>query len=183
MWWENRQAVQPAVDKLSELIRQGEQRIARAWGDRGYDLVVRTDSPIEAILLAALYKDHDTQKFDVTFAGRVDEPVESMCGKVVIYQQAKIAPYRVDFLIDDSSSANAARRRWIVVECDGHDFHERTKEQARRDRARDRFLQSKGCRVLRFTGSEIWADPEACAAEIWRQIAVNEALAAGEVAA
>lgn len=46
----------------------------------------------------------------------------------------------------------------MVIECDGHEFHERTKEQARRDRERDRFLQSIGYLVFRYTGAEIWAD-------------------------
>jgi very-short-patch-repair endonuclease len=52
------------------------------------------------------------------------------------------------------------------VECDGHDFHERTKEQAQRDKSRDRYLQANGWRVLRFTGSEIHRTPEKCADEI-----------------
>jgi len=53
----------------------------------------------------------------------------------------------------------------VVVECDGHEFHERTKEQAARDRSRDRSSQTKGHKVMRFTGSEIWADAFACAEE------------------
>ncbi len=182
-WWQNRQAIQPAVKRLDQMLAEGAERAARAWEDRGAELILQTESPIEGLLLGALYKDHDLHDFTVHFAGCVNDPVESVCGTVFIYQQATIAPYRVDFLIDDSSSPNAAQRRWIVIECDGHDFHERTKDQVRRDRARDRFLQSKGCRVLRFTGSEIWADAEACAAEIWRQITVNEAQNASEVAA
>lgn len=177
-WWKNRQAIQPTVKRIDQMLAEGAVRAARAWEDRGAELILQTDSPIEGLLLGALYKDHDLHDFTVHFAGCVDEPVESVCGTVVIYQQAKIAPYRVDFLIDDSSSPNAACRRWLIVECDGHDFHERTKDQARSDKARDRFLQSKGCRVLRFTGSEIYANPEACAQEIWRQISSNEALTA-----
>lgn len=43
----------------------------------------------------------------------------------------------------------------IVVECDGYEFHERTKEQATRDKQRDRDLTSLGYVVLRYTGSEI----------------------------
>ena len=46
----------------------------------------------------------------------------------------------------------------LVVECDGFDFHERTKEQASRDRRRDRALQRAGFKVYRYTGSDIWAD-------------------------
>jgi len=47
----------------------------------------------------------------------------------------------------------------IAVECDGHDYHERTREQAERDRSRDRELQKSGWVVMRFTGREIHRDP------------------------
>lgn len=58
----------------------------------------------------------------------------------------------------------------IAIEVDGHDFHERTKEQAARDRSRDRAMFVDGWHVLRFTGSEVWRDAEACAVEIARFI-------------
>jgi uncharacterized protein DUF559 len=54
----------------------------------------------------------------------------------------------------------------VVVECDGHDFHEKTKEQAARDKSRDRDMLAQGYRVLRFTGSEIHNRAEKCAMEI-----------------
>jgi hypothetical protein len=53
----------------------------------------------------------------------------------------------------------------MVVECDGHDFHDRTKDQASRDRERDRLLQSFGFLVYRYTGRDIWQDFFKCAAE------------------
>jgi hypothetical protein len=56
----------------------------------------------------------------------------------------------------------------VVVECDGHEFHERTKEQARADKSRDRELTAMGYTVLHFTGSEIHADPWKCAREVYR---------------
>lgn len=48
----------------------------------------------------------------------------------------------------------------LAVECDGHDFHEKTKEQARRDKSRDRILISHGIHTIRFTGSEIFRRSE-----------------------
>lgn len=51
----------------------------------------------------------------------------------------------------------------IAIECDGHDFHERTPEQAQRDKSRDRFLSEQGWIVLRFTGREITRDARSCA--------------------
>lgn len=47
----------------------------------------------------------------------------------------------------------------IVIECDGHDFHEKTKEQASRDKRRDREFQTAGFIVLRYSGSDIVNDP------------------------
>jgi hypothetical protein len=57
--------------------------------------------------------------------------------------------------------------RNVIVECDGHDFHERTKEQAAKDRSRDRRMQAEGYKVFRFTGAEIWADAVGCAREVF----------------
>lgn len=74
--------------------------------------------------------------------------------------------YRIDFaFVSDSWLPSQVR---LAVELDGHDFHERTKEQAQRDKARDRWLTSRGWRVLRFTGSEVFRDAKACADEALR---------------
>jgi hypothetical protein len=70
---------------------------------------------------------------------------------------------RLDFALlpEVQAQANGVRYR-VAVELDGHDFHERTKEQARRDKQRDRVLQTAGWIVLRFAGSEVFADPHSC---------------------
>jgi very-short-patch-repair endonuclease len=68
--------------------------------------------------------------------------------------------YRVDFSISTG-------RIWIAVEADGHEWHEKTKEQAQRDKFRDRSLiQYLFSGVLRFTGSEINANARGCAEEV-----------------
>jgi len=54
----------------------------------------------------------------------------------------------------------------LCVEADGHDYHERTKQQAAHDRARDRALQLDRWMVLRFTGSEIHKDAASCANQV-----------------
>ena len=86
-------------------------------------------------------------------------------------QQVQIGKYRVDFLlryvdeymeVDGKKDLTPAQ---LVVELDGHDFHERTKEQAQRDKSRDRALTDLGYHVIRFTGSEVYADPMKCAKE------------------
>jgi very-short-patch-repair endonuclease len=74
---------------------------------------------------------------------------------VVIVPQQVIGFNRVDFAIH-------ARQMRLVVEVDGHEFHEKTKEQAARDKRRDRDLQQEGWSVFHFTGSEVWRDPFGC---------------------
>ncbi len=81
---------------------------------------------------------------------------------VVADVQVEEAPYRLDFLLTLHRGESMTS---VVVECDGHDFHERTKEQAQRDRARDRALTAKGAAVFRFTGSELHRYADACVAE------------------
>jgi very-short-patch-repair endonuclease len=91
--------------------------------------------------------------------------------KVVLVPQARLGKYRADFLVvakdytghPDFDSPRIA----FVIECDGHDYHERTKEQAARDKSRDRALATAGLTVLRFTGSEIWTRPRDCADQAW----------------
>src|SRR5689334_3628964 len=99
------------------------------------------ESPIEELLLAGLFANHRLQGLtQIVFCGCPEtyDPFTSRhtIGETLyIYQQAKIGPYRVDFLIQDASIPTEVRPpRWMVVECDGHDYHERTKEQARRDK-------------------------------------------------
>lgn len=72
---------------------------------------------------------------------------------------------RVDFLVNVPGYAGMGSR--LAIEIDGHDFHEKTKEQAARDKARDRKITKQGLCVLRFTGSEVFADAAACWAEVF----------------
>lgn len=74
-----------------------------------------------------------------------------------------VGKYRPDFLVLAESHGHMFR---FIVEVDGHDFHERTKEQAARDKKRDRWFQSEGYSVLRFTGSEVFRDPLDCAKQV-----------------
>lgn len=71
--------------------------------------------------------------------------------------------YRVDFILICSNRMGDTS--FLVVEVDGHDFHERTKEQVASDNARDRRLLKLGFPVIRFSGSEVFASPKSCAIE------------------
>ena len=54
----------------------------------------------------------------------------------------------------------------VLVECDGHEFHAKTKAQVRRDNERDYDLKMSGYDVLHYSGSQIYDDPFKCAKEI-----------------
>ncbi len=84
------------------------------------------------------------------------------------FHQVRYEPYVADFLVNAKIAGMPVQ---AVIECDGHDFHERTKEQASHDKARDRRFQALGLMVLRYTGSDIHADPEQCAHDALSTIA------------
>jgi very-short-patch-repair endonuclease len=95
--------------------------------------------------------------------------------ELVVFPQAEIGRYRVDFLL--ALAVPHPRKgslviREFIVECDGHDFHEKTKEQAARDKARDRALQASGRAVFRFTGSEIFRNADDLTCEIYQALDV-----------
>lgn len=87
---------------------------------------------------------------------------------VAIEKQAKIKcgtkTYRVDFLIPVIYKNQGEKR--FVIECDGHEFHQKTKEQVKKDNERTRNLQAAGYEVIRFSGTEIWHKPYICATEV-----------------
>jgi very-short-patch-repair endonuclease len=69
--------------------------------------------------------------------------------------------YTIDFLVQ-----SADKRLKLGIELDGHEFHERTKEQAARDKARERKIVRQGYTILRFTGSEVFRNPRKCVNEV-----------------
>jgi very-short-patch-repair endonuclease len=124
-------------------------------------LMERAESPIEQILGTRLLFGSD----GYTAIFYADEIVDFSFPDTatILTPQANIGRYRADFLIQ---CCDRGHRKSVIVECDGHAFHEKTKDQAKRDKARDRFFTAEGYSVLRFTGSEIYSDPESCAEEI-----------------
>ncbi len=89
---------------------------------------------------------------------------------VVMPQEDIVAKnnYRADFLIecwhyDDSLDEYYSK---VIVECDGHDFHEKTKAQVKRRNERDFNLKMNGYDVIHFSGSEIYNEPEKCAKKV-----------------
>lgn len=72
--------------------------------------------------------------------------------------------YRVDFLIPVVYKNQ--ENIMFVIECDGYEFHQKTKKQVEADNQRQRDLQEAGYEVIRFSGTEIYHKPYQCALAI-----------------
>lgn len=125
-----------------------------------------TDSPIESLLICSIKWacKVGVSWFDLSVVDPVKLSPPNDNSVLQFCSQVKIGDFRVDFLFTVVSEDGV--RSKLVVECDGHNFHERTKEQAARDRSRDRQLQQSGYTVFRFTGSEIYNRPLNCARQV-----------------
>jgi very-short-patch-repair endonuclease len=131
------------------------------WDFDFYSLCQICESPIEKILGAYFLRmaagDQEV-KFQI---GRRQIP-EGFCG-ILGTAQYTFGDFRADFAF---LCIYREFRKMVIVECDGHEFHDRTKEPAQHDRQRDRWFVAHGAMVLRFTGAEIWRDASACADEV-----------------
>lgn len=76
--------------------------------------------------------------------------------KIMFYlePQKPVGIYKPDFLYGP-----------CAVEIDGHDYHH-TKEQREKDYKKTRYLQKHGYTVVRFMGTEVFLDAEACVLEL-----------------
>lgn len=134
-------------------------------GDLVDAAIMACDSPIERILLGHLMQiaAAANSRIHLHIAGEVHSlGTITHTSELHIHPQWRHREYRADFKLEAEYDG---RSRTLVVECDGHDYHERTKEQARRDKVRDRAFLADGLTVMRFTGSEIWNAGQRCAAE------------------
>lgn len=111
-------------------------------------------SPIEKIMFSILTRVVDN------FCRSYGLDMEFLC-------QKNIGDYRVDFLVLTNFSNDK-----VVIECDGHDFHEKTKEQAKHDKRKDRYLTALGYKILRYTGSELYNNFDSIEKELSRLLDV-----------
>ena len=75
--------------------------------------------------------------------------------------------YRADFYFDNNvilESKHVCDNPFrLIIECDGHEFHEKTKEQVKKNNNRNFDFQKEGYEVLHFSGSQIYNEPFECA--------------------
>lgn len=140
-------------EKLNEIIDSYKSTIINS--------LINCESPIEQLL--ALKLNERLYKY-YSVNGNVE--VLGFENQAII--DCKSKKYRVDFLIELVFKEYGRYKDLLklVIECDGHDFHEKTKEQVRKDNERVRAIQNEGYEVLRFSGSEIYNNTEKCINEI-----------------
>jgi very-short-patch-repair endonuclease len=144
------------IDQLHELADWRVRTLYDRLDERGIT------SPIEKYFVVAL------QEVLQAFGGGTS-PIKTLAlaksavaeqdlefGRIHVWAQIRALDWPADFVLGTLS--HDKKRHFALVECDGHDFHERTKEQAERDRSRDRRVQEMGWRMFRFTGSELYRD-------------------------
>lgn len=116
-------------------------------------------SPIEQIFITAfdLYLRTDNKK------------------NIFLFSQAPIKiedkRYVVDFLFEEDEFVNKFNtNKKIIIECDGYEFHQKTKEQVQHDNEREYKLKMAGYEVIRFSGSQIYNNPLKCAEDTYNYI-------------
>ncbi len=154
--------------------------------DKAAELCIDTigSSPIEIKMYLALKKEYEGYilQYPNQVALLVNKKISEISeflrdrGEKILYQD-KDVDYEIDLFIymnmfsfKDPDQRSFRSPFYIFIECDGHDYHEKTKEQAKKDKSKDRMLKIGGLDVIRFTGSEITANPDKCVAEIKKLI-------------
>jgi very-short-patch-repair endonuclease len=122
-------------------------------------------SPIEEMLLDAILE-HNEPSLMIGYEDGSYGPGDAFSVLAFLERQARVGSYRTDFLVTFDGESKFC----LCIECDGHDWHERTKQQAAYDRSRDRELLAQGVLTVRFTGSEITHSANRCASDVIRAI-------------
>lgn len=148
------------INELEQLQRVSKNSIFDTMAealDSYLEFISKCQSPIEKMLGAEIYR-------ALTIARCPNIEIRNILN---VYPQREIVcgsdTYRVDFCFEYLLPTPYK----LVVECDGHEFHEKTKEQAAKDKKRDRQLIQNGYNIVHFTGSEIYKSPPKCVNEIW----------------
>jgi hypothetical protein len=130
--------------------------------ERLYVNISNTESPLEAAFVACLMALEEFDWGAITWRTQFAVEVEGR-------------GYRLDFVFEPSSvgslqSLIGPRCPKIALELDGHDYHEKTKEQVTYRNRRDRDLQAAGWIVLHVSGSEFNANPENVTREVYQRV-------------
>ena len=116
-----------------------------------YEYTPKTEGYIVNDIENKFYKAlHDVAKVEIGYDKQYPP-----CYFRLVVPQNPIDLYVVDFYIETWFGSK------VAVEIDGHEYH-KTKEQRFHDYQRERYLQKRNVQVVRFTGSEVFINANAC---------------------
>jgi very-short-patch-repair endonuclease len=132
----------------------------------------KTESPIEAMLCFALYRDlgyrHGTGALSRARVAELRASIgDRVSGAAWVFTQYPIGRYRADLLV--VAIPHIGPPACLVVECDGKDFHS-SSDQVAYDDERDWEIREAGFPVIRFSGSAIYSRTNAVLARIVEQL-------------
>lgn len=166
------------LDEFQTAIQMAKAAKSASADLAGFVGLAKCESPIEKIIFTSIYT-NASEFFEVYVATSKEDAeiitTDSRRDYVLIEPQWHWTAFRCDFRISTFRFWDN-RKASVIVECDGHEFHEKTKEQAQRDKSRDRQFLLAGMSVLRFTGSEIWKNPTVCTAQIFAALGIPQCI-------
>lgn len=190
--------IEKVKNELSNTWNDRNLEIFLAMPKKAQELIFATIGEPETahwVSIAFDYTEEDIAKltpieviFDVAFSiyneFTVRDNVDAVfpCCQLELLQQEPVfidgKKYIPDFLFDgsqadcyDSPKTERVREIKVAIECDGHEFHQKTKLQVARDNERELALKMHGYDVIRFSGSQIYNDPLGCAEKAFKYIA------------
>lgn len=126
---------------------------------RAYDIGGNCDSPIEVQIGAAILLFFERASRPLLLGKTID--VDALPDGLVLVPQFAWSYYRSDWAIYNPRTQGA-----LLIECDGKDFHS-SPAQVEHDRKKDAAALERGFLTIRFTGSQIFRDADACAQKVY----------------
>lgn len=146
------------LDKASVLYGRMQADSFSIWRFR--EMVERSsDSPIEDIFWIACHLQCASASVEVNRLYWAGPNKWERDHGVHITPQFKVGKYKADFLLEQVRIGPTDVLTPVIVELDGHDFHDKNKRQRSYEKARDRDLVRAGYKVLHYTGSDVVSDP------------------------
>lgn len=131
-----------------------------------------TGSPIEAGFEIWWHAVEAIENFDFNYFNfrlRLERQPQIVIGEHTYRLDFRVIPEPEDPHIGAATARLDVPLPKIAIELDGHDFHEKTKEQVTYRNQRDRDLQRDGWQIFHFSGSEFVRHPQRCVEEVRKE--------------
>lgn len=148
------------VQQLLMIFLVKENFFPECWNDESIK------SPIEKIFLTAfeIYCNCEDKEQLYLFP---QKEIECENHKYIIDFEFDSDDYLTKLLLKDEIVNKNFK---LAIECDGYEFHQKTKEQVQHDNEREYELKMAGYEVLRFSGTQIYNNPLKCAEDTYNYI-------------